>query len=93
MNAPANLFHCRFRRPADGRARIAAALGELMSARPSRGVGLYWRFFHDPQGVWHWERVDGEGNVSECKRGFRTYAECLADAVWSTFGEHAREFI
>jgi hypothetical protein len=67
--------------------RIALALGELMSARPSRGIDLYWRFFHDPMGVWRWERVDSGGNVSECDRGFGTYSQCLADAVWRTFGQ------
>lgn len=76
--------------PSDGRNRLAVALGELLSARPSRGVGLYWRFFHDPMGVWRWERVDPDGNVNECDRGFVNYSECLADAVWKTFGKESR---
>jgi len=75
----------------DSRNRIAVALGELMSARPAKGAGLYWRFFHDPFGIWRWERVDGEGNVRECNRGFVTYSQCLADAVWRTFGEETTE--
>jgi hypothetical protein len=92
MNAvDKSLFRRRDRQQSDGRNRIAAALGELLSARPSKGAGLYWRFYHDPMGVWRWERVDSEGNVSEGKRGFRSYAQCLADAVSSTFGEHARD--
>ena len=90
MNARAKSL-CHFLNgPSDGRNdRIAVALGELMSARPSRGSDLYWRFFHDPMGVWRWERVDSHGNVSACNRGFITYAQCLADAVWRTFGEDA----
>jgi hypothetical protein len=76
---------------ADERGRIAVALGELLSTRPSRGASLYWRFFHDPMGVWRWERVDAEGSVSECTRGFMTYSECLADAVWYTFGKDTDE--
>jgi hypothetical protein len=90
MNARAKSL-CHFLNSGpDGRNdRIAIALGELMSARPSRGSDLYWRFFHDPMGVWRWERVDSHGNVSACDRGFITYPQCLADAVWRTFGEDA----
>ena len=90
MNARAKSL-CHFLNgQSDGRNdRIAVALGELMSARPSRGSDLYWRFFHDPMGVWRWERVDSHGNVSACDRGFITYPQCLADAVWRTFGEDA----
>jgi hypothetical protein len=91
MNAAGKALCRQLIRQADGRHRIATALGELLSARPARGVGLYWRFFHDPMGVWRWERVDADGNVSECNRGFPDYAECLADAISYTFGEHGRE--
>jgi hypothetical protein len=91
MNARAKSLCYFFDGPTDARNRIAVAVGELLSARPSRGVDLYWRFFHDPMGVWRWERVDGEGNVSECTRGFVSYGQCLADAVWRTFGEEGAE--
>jgi hypothetical protein len=90
MNARAKSLSYLFDR-SDGRNRVAFALGELLSARPSRGVGLYWRFFHDPMGIWRWERVDPDGCVCECNRGFVTYAQCLADAVWRTFGEDATD--
>ena len=90
MNARAKSLCYFLNGQSDGRNdRIAVALGELMSARPSRGSDLYWRFFHDPMGVWRWERVDSHGNVSACDRGFITYAQCLADAVWRTFGVDA----
>jgi hypothetical protein len=89
MNARAKSLGYFLSGTADGRNRIAFALGELLSARPSKGVGLYWRFFHDPMGVWRWERVDAQGNVTGCNKGFTSYAQCLADAVWRTFGEDA----
>jgi hypothetical protein len=91
MNARAKSLSYFFNGAGDARNRIAVAVGELLSARPSKGVDLYWRFFHDPMGVWRWERVDGQGNVSECDRGFVSYPKCLADAVWRTFGEDGPE--
>jgi hypothetical protein len=89
MNAQVKSLY-GFNPQSDSRTRIAAALGQLMTARPTRG-GLHWRFFHDALGVWRWERVDYEGNVRECERGFGTYAQCLADAVWRTFGEDSSD--
>lgn len=89
MNARVRSLCAFLNGPSDDRSRIAVALGDLLSARPSRGVSLYWRFFHDPMGIWRWERVDRDGNVHECARGFVTYSECLADAVWVTFGKSA----
>lgn len=93
MNARAKSLCYFLNREAESRSRIAVALGELLSARPSGGIGLYWRFFHDPMGIWRWERVDSDGNVNECNRGFVTYSECLADAVWDTFGREARDLV
>ena len=86
MNASTKSL-CGVIRRSDARHRIAVALGELLSSRPSRDAGLFWRFVHVPMVVWRWERVDSDGNVRECDRGFINYSECLADAVWRTFGE------
>jgi hypothetical protein len=53
---------------------------------------MRWNVFHEVDGGWQWECTNPAGEVQARRRGFYTYAECMADAVRHGYpGELLRE--
>lgn len=48
--------------------------------------GQRWIFFHDLFGRWQWTLLDHRGTpLQQARQGFRTYCDCVSDAVRSGF--------